>query len=167
MPNEPRPGNQPMTSPRIYLESTIPSYLVARPSRDIVLRGQQEATRRWWERERKNGNWYVSEFVEIEVSCGDPLAARERMAVLTGIPRLLANEQVLALADAVFATGCFPEKARTDAAHIAVAALHGMDVLLTWNCTHIHNLAIIRLVEAVCARAGYSCPIIASPLELL
>lgn len=156
-----------MSDLTIYLESTIPSYLVARPSRDIVLRGQQEATRRWWERDRKAGNWFISEFVEIEVSRGDPLAARERMAVLTGIPRLLANEQVLSLAEAVFETGCFPEKARMDAAHIAVAAMHGMDVLLTWNCSHIHNLSIIRRVETVCAEAGFSCPIIASPLELL
>lgn len=156
-----------MNPPRIYLESTIPSYLVARPSRDIVMRGQQEATRRWWERNRKAGNWFISEFVEIEVSCGDPLAARERMEALTGIPRLLANEQVLSLAKAVFATGCFPEKARMDTAHIAVAAVHGMDVLLTWNCTHIHNLSIIRRVEEVCVRAGFTCPVIASPLELL
>ncbi len=156
-----------MSLPRIYLESTIPSYLTARASRDLVIRGQQEATRRWWERDKGSGNWFVSEFVEIEVSCGDPAAARERMAVLTGIPRLLANDQVLSLTNAVFETGCFPEKARMDAAHIAVAAVHGMDVLLTWNCTHIHNLSIVRMVEAVCARAGYSCPVIASPLELL
>jgi predicted nucleic acid-binding protein len=156
-----------MTSPRIYLESTIPSYLVARPSKDAVLRGQQEATKRWWERERESGNWFISEFVEVEVARGDSTMARKRLDALAGLPRLLAGEHVIELAEAIFATGLFPAKARMDASHIAIASVHGMDYLLTWNCTHIHNVAHTRRIEAACALVGFSCPVICSPLELL
>lgn len=154
-----------MTRPRIYLESTIPSYLVARPSREAVLRGLQEATRRWWE--RAVANWYVSAFVELEISRGDPVAARKRMDVIDGLPRLAAGENVKKLAAGLLASGLIPAKAETDASHIAIAAVHGMDILLTWNCTHIHNAATIRRIEAICTQAGQVCPVICSPLELL
>lgn len=60
-----------------------------------------------------------------------------------------------------------PAKAATDAFHIAMATVHGMDFLLTWNCTHIHNLSIIRRLERNCAAAGYACPVICSPDDLL
>ena len=60
-----------------------------------------------------------------------------------------------------------PAKAATDAFHIAIAAVHRMDFLLTWNCTHIHNLSIVRRVERICTEAGYACPVICNPDELL
>lgn len=156
-----------MNPPRIYLESTIPSYLVARPSRDIVLRGQQEATRRWWEREKEAGNWYVSPFVDMEIARGDAEVARKRMAAVAGLPRLVAGDDVKMLAAAILSSGLIPAAAETDASHIAIAAVHGMDILLTWNCAHIHNTAIIRRIEGICARAGQVCPLICSPLDLL
>jgi predicted nucleic acid-binding protein len=156
-----------MNTPRIYLESTIPSYLVARSSRDAVLRGQQEATKRWWERDRENGNWFVSAFVELEISRGDSVAARRRMDAIAGLPRLGVVENVKKLAADILASGLIPAKAELDASHIAIAAVHGMDILLTWNCTHIHNATIIRRIESICSRAGHACPVICSPLELL
>jgi hypothetical protein len=156
-----------MTSPSIYLESTIPSYLVARPSRDVVLRGQQEATRRWWEREKAAGKWFVSPFVDMEIGRGDAVAAQMRMAAIAGLPRLSAGHEVKMLVADILASGLIPAKAETDASHIAIAAVHGMDILLTWNCTHIHNTTIIRQIEAICARAGQVCPVICSPLDLL
>ena len=86
-----------MNAPRIYLETTIPSYLVARASRDPIIQGLQEATKRWWRREKEAGRWFVSAFVETEVARGDPDAARERMAAIAGLPRLVPGEEVLAL----------------------------------------------------------------------
>ncbi|HBJ86739.1 MAG TPA: hypothetical protein DDZ88_23365 [Verrucomicrobiales bacterium] len=59
--------------PRLHLETTIKSYLVARPSRDLILAGQQEATREWWDEKRQNYDLFVSEFVEIEAGCGDAM----------------------------------------------------------------------------------------------
>ncbi len=156
-----------MNAPRIYLETTIPSYLVARPSRDPILGGQQEATKQWWRQEKDMGQWFVSAFVETEVGRGDPHAARERMAAIAGLPRLVLGEEVLMLVACILDAGLIPVRAEMDAAHIAIAAVHEMDLLLTWNCTHIHNVAIARHVEKICARAGYSCPVICTPFDLL
>jgi hypothetical protein len=84
-----------------------------------------------------------------------------------GLPRLAATEDVRELASEILDTGLIPAKAQVDASHIAVASVHGMDILLTWNCTHIHNIAISRQIEHICARAGWSCPAICTPFDLL
>ena len=154
-------------TPRLYLETTIPSYLVARPSRDLILAGQQEATREWWEQKREHYDLFVSEFVEIEAGRGDAEMAAARLHRIQDVPRLSLNESTEELAAAILAKGLIPANAAVDASHIAVAAVHGMDILLTWNCTHIHNIAISRQIERVCARAGFQCPAICTPFDLL
>ena len=154
-------------NPRLYLETTIPSYLVARESRDAVLRGQQVATRQWWEHRRGAYDLFVSEFVDIEAGRGESGMAKARAAKLRGLPRLSATEGVRELAAEILRTGLLPAKASVDASHIAVAAVHQMDILLTWNCTHIHNIAISRQLERLCARAGWLCPAICTPFDLL
>lgn len=156
-----------MTRPRIYLESTIPSYLTARASRDIVIRGQQEATRRWWDQCRERYACHVSEFVEMEIERGDPEAAAERLNAISDIPRLHTSDEVMSVAERILATGLIPLRAATDASHIAIAAVHGIDLLLTWNCTHIHNVFIHREIAEVCEAGGYPCPEICTPFDLL
>ena len=156
-----------MSLPKLYLETTIPSYLTARPSRDALRRGLQVATQRWWDEERQNYDLFVSEFVEIEAARGDVEMAAERLRAIAPLPRLAVTESIRELAGAILATGLIPAKAEVDAAHIAVAAVHGMDMLLTWNCTHIHNIAISRQIERICARAGFQCPVICTPFDLL
>ena len=153
--------------PRLYLETTIPSYLVARESRDAILHGQQAATRKWWEQQRSDYELFVSEFVDLEAGRGEAEMSVARAAALQGLPRLAATEDVLELAAGILGTGLIPAKAAVDASHIAVAAVHRMDILLTWNCTHIHNIAISRQIERLCARAGWLCPAICTPFDLL
>ena len=153
--------------PRVYLETTIPSYLVARPSRDAIMRGQQIATQEWWEHRRVNYDLFVSEFVDFEAARGDAVMSAARIAVIAPIPRLSVTDSIRILAADILATGLIPAKAAVDAAHIAVASVHGMDMLLTWNCTHIHNIAISRQIERICARAGFQCPAICTPFDLL
>jgi predicted nucleic acid-binding protein len=138
--------------PRLYVERTIPSYLVARASRNEIMRGQQAATREWWEHGRAACEPFVSQFVDIEAERGDAEMARARIAAIAGWPRLPVTEGVRELAAEFLNAGLIPSKAAVDAAHIAVAAVHGMDILLTWNCTHIHNIEISRQIERVCAR---------------
>jgi hypothetical protein len=156
-----------MNPPRIYLESTIPSYLTARSSRDLVIRGQQEATRRWWEQCQDRYVCHVSAMVEVEILRGHPEAAARRMEAIAGIRRLRESQEVLELAARILATGIIPPKAEMDASHIAIAAVHDMDLLLTWNCTHIHNVFIHRRIVAVCESMDYSCPEICTPFDLL
>ena len=153
--------------PRLYLETTIPSYLVARPSRDDIIRGQQAATREWWEHRRDACELFVSQFVDFEAQRGDEEMARARIAAIEGLPRLPVTERVRELASEILASGLIPMKAEVDASHIAVAAVHRMDMLLTWNCTHIHNIDISRQIERICARAGWPCPAICMPFDLL
>ncbi len=156
-----------MSLPKLYLETTIPSYLVARPSRDALRRGLQVATQRWWDEERQNYELFVSEFVEIEAARGDAQMAAERLRAIAPLPRLAMTATIRELTAAILATGLIPAKAAVDASHIAVAAVHGMDMLLTWNCTHIHNIAISRQIERLCTRAGFQCPAICTPFDLL
>lgn len=93
--------------------------------------------------------------------------ARARIAAIDGLPRLPVTESVRELASEILASGLIPMKAEVDASHIAVAAVHRMDMLLTWNCTHIHNIDISRQIERICARAGWQCPAICTPFDLL
>jgi hypothetical protein len=98
-----------------------------------------------------------------EIPCWRPHGS----PLLDGIPVLIATEEVEALAEQLLEGQLIPAKAATDAFHIAIAAVHRMDFLMTWNCTHIHNLSIVRRVERVCAVAGYPCPVICNPDEIL
>ena len=156
-----------MSLPRLYIETTIPSYLTARPSRDTILAGQQETTRRWWEKKRREYDLYVSELVLEETSAGDPAMAAARHAVLAGLPQLAQTPEVDALAARLLEQGIVPPSAAPDAEHIALAAVHAMNFLLTWNCKHIANALHRRRVEAVCAEAGLVCPIICTPHHLI
>jgi predicted nucleic acid-binding protein len=151
----------------VYLETTIPSYLVARRSRDPIIRGQQAATLEWWKNHRHRHEIFVSEFVAIEAGRGDPALAQARLKLIARLPRLSATQPVRELAGEIVRAGLVPATAVMDAAHIAVAAVHGMDFLLTWNCTHIHNVATIRRIEALCVRLGTPCPVVCTPFDML
>ena len=153
--------------PRLYLETTIPSYLVARRSRDLRLAADQETTQEWWEDRRHNYELFISDFVLNEVQRGDPQAAAARLTFLQGVPILQETEAATELAVQILATRLIPPQAALDASHIAMATIHGMDYLLTWNCKHIHNVAIIRQIERLCERQGYTCPIICTPNDLM
>src|SRR2546430_224175 len=135
---------------RLYLETTIPSYLTSRPSRDLIIAGHQELTREWWEKRKGTFELYISQLVVDEASAGDPFAARERLKSLQDLPLLEITPEVTELAIGILASGKIPRKAATDAAHIAVAAVHGMDFLITWNCVHIANAAIAKALASIC-----------------
>jgi hypothetical protein len=153
--------------PRLYLETTIPSYLTARPSRDLIVAGHQEITREWWENRAATFRLYVSQLVIDEASAGDPAAARQRLKVLQKLPLLDITSETAELASSILAAGKIPRKAATDAAHIAIAAVHGMDFLVTWNCIHIANAAIAKALASICRQHGCECPVICTPEELM
>jgi hypothetical protein len=153
--------------PRLYLETTIPSYLTAWPSRDLIVAAHQQITKEWWRTRRDVFEMCVSQFVLDEAGAGDTDAARERLEVLKPLALLDITESVLQLASALLASGIIPDKAARDAAHIAISAVHGIDYLMTWNCAHIANATIIRTVQTVCVQNGFSCPVICTPEELM
>lgn len=153
--------------PKLYLESTIPSYLVARPNRDTILIGQQKCTRDWWSKRAAQFEIFVSDTVTVEIAMGETAMALKRMELIKPFARLPANDQVIALAEAMVHGGPLPEKAGRDATHIALAAVHGMHFLLTWNCTHIANARMYAKMREICAAHGCECPVICTPEELL
>ena len=154
-------------SSTVYLETTIPSYLTAWRSRDIIIAGKQEVTRIWWDERKNDFSLYVSPYVLDETSHGDPVAVQKRMEILQNIPVLEVDEEVVSLAELILKDTIIPRKASTDALHIAIATRHGMDYLLTWNCTHIANAEIVRIVAKVMENHGVEIPVICTPDELM
>ena len=153
--------------PKIYLETTVPSYLTAWPSRDLIRAGHQQITQEWWQTRRQHFDLYISQFVLDEVSAGDTEAASERLIALQDLPLLDLTDEVGELSAALVTSLALPAKATTDAAHIAVAAVHGMHFLLTWNCTHIANAEMAVTIETACRERGFTCPVICTPEELM
>lgn len=153
--------------PKVYIETTIPSYLTARPSRDLVIAGNQELTREWWFERRSLFDLYISQFVLDEAEVGDSEAAKRRMDILADLSELKISDEAESLTEKLLGEGVVPRKAATDAAHIAVAAVGGMDFLLTWNCKHIANARMMRKIYLVCESAGFKCPVICTPAELM
>lgn len=151
----------------VYVETTIVSYLTARKSRDLVVAAHQEITQRWWNRRRRAFELYCSQAVIREARAGDKHAAAKRLAALEDMPLLEVNESARRLAAALVKAATLPDKAIEDALHIALAAAHGMDYLLTWNCKHIANAEIRNIVAAVSYAHGYGAPVICTPEELM
>jgi hypothetical protein len=151
---------------KVYLETTIVSYLTGLPSRDVVVTAHQQLTGEWWQG-RHRFDLFVSEAVLQEAAGGDPSAAARRMAALQGIGVLEVTGAVASLARDLVAGHAVPATAAVDAVHIAVATVNGMDFLLTWNCTHIANAATRGKIERVCRAAGLVPPVICTPEELM
>lgn len=153
--------------PGVYLETTIVSYLAARPSRDLVIVAHQQITREWWENKRDDFDLYAAQLVIQEASAGDAEAARKRLEILAPLPLLVVTPAAIALARSLTTNGPLPKKAGADALHIAIAATNGLDYLLTWNCKHIANAQMYTAVALKCRAAGFEPPVICTPEELL
>lgn len=151
---------------RLYLETTVPSDLTSRPSRDLIIAGHQQITREWWDQRRSDFQIYISQFVLDEAAAGDSIAARERLKILHPLPLLDITTEVAALTSGILASGKVPRRAATDAAHIAIAAVHGMDFLVTSNCVHIANATILKALASICRAYACECPVICTPEEL-
>jgi hypothetical protein len=151
--------------PTVYVETTVPSYLTAWPSRDLVRAAHQQITCEWWNH-RGEFDLYLSRLVVQECEGGDAQAALDRLAALKGIPLLAQGPEVSALAESLMRDVPLPEKAAADSLHIATAAVHRMKYLLTWNCAHIANVVLRPKIEAVCRAAGFEPPLICTPEEL-
>lgn len=153
---------------RVYLETTVISYLTApRPSRTVIVAAHQEITVQWWQRRRQDFDLFVSELVLREASAGDPEVAQRRLAALTELPRLVLTEEALQLGSEFVRTRILPGKATEDGMHIALATVHRVDYLLTWNCAHIANPDIQERLAEFLADRGLVLPYICTPEELL
>jgi hypothetical protein len=153
--------------PTVCLDTTIPSYLTARSRRNLLSVRRQRVTRIWWGRYRRCYELRVSYRVISEAFAGDPLYANQRARILDGIEFFDSSPQSEELATHLIGDGLLPGKARSDAEHIAIAAVHSVHYLLTWNCKHLANPRIARNVVRTCEQMGFECPKICTPEQLM
>ncbi len=152
---------------RVYIETSIVNYLTARPSRDLLAAAWQETTAAWWDHRRHDFDLYASELTVEEASRGDEAAAQRRLECLKPLRLVEITDSALALAQMLVEDEAIPANAAGDALHVALAAVHHMDYLLTWNCRHIDNAEMIPAIRATVLSEGYSLPEICTPLELM
>lgn len=156
----------PETTGSVYIETSVVSYLTARPSRELVIHAHQTLTRRWWRR-RIVYRLATSQLVLDEAAVGDAVQQRRRLRALRGIPVLAVTEPAAVLAGELVRRGALPKKATVDAFHIGIAAAHQIEYLLTWNCKHLANATIRSTIETICRASGLQPPTICTPEELM
>jgi hypothetical protein len=150
----------------VYIETSIVGYLTARSRDAVIFQARQELTREWWQNRRLEYELVISQLVLDEAARGDDEAAAERLRLLAGISVLhRADPRIDAVADELVAAHLLPEKARSDAMHVAIATVHAVDYLLTWNCRHIANADILPKVYRLLTEMGYFPPLFVTPEE--
>jgi len=154
-------------NPKVYIETTIVSYLAAHPSRDLIVAGHQQITHEWWQTSRHNFAVVSSQLVAREAGAGDPEAAEARLAFLAGLILLEITEEALTLAQRLLQSKVIPQDFPEDALHVAVAVVHGIEYLLTWNYKHLANAGMRSKIEATCRELGYEAVVICTPEELM
>lgn len=151
----------------VYIETSIVSHAVSRPSADPLVRALQVQARRWWDEQRSAFDVVTSQFVLDEAARGDPQAAADRLKLLKEIPLIPTIGRVPAIAEMLISQSLIPRNARLDALHVAVAASAGVQYLLTQNCRHIANAYTLPRIYAVLSEAGCNRPLICTPAEFL
>ncbi len=152
----------------IYVETSIINYLTAPPSEDLLTAASQQITQEWWKKRRFNFQLYISSLVVKEAKYGEKEATRKRLQLLQCcIPLLEWQPEVLELADIFVKQKALVDSAKEDALHIAVATIHRLDYLLTWNCQSIANMEIQQKLAPICAEQGYEMPSICTPQTLM
>jgi len=152
---------------RVYVETSIVSHAVSRPSRSAHLAYLQKQARDWWAIEKSKFEITTSTLVLSEASRGDPKLVEKRLALLEGSQILEIDEKTAALAERFVFEFLIPPKASNDAIHVAAAVFAKADFLLTLNCRHIANAHILPMVYRIIREQGLPAPIICTPAEFL
>ena len=156
-----------MDKPTLYMETTIPSFLLAEPSRDLVASARQEITRAWWRRDHARFTVFISDAVIEEAQQGDRSAAQKRREFLDRFQVLVATPVVERLAELYLHKHIVPVQKPGDAIHLALASTYRIDFLCTWNIKHIANAFALRRLRALNEKQGLFTPYVCTPDELL
>jgi hypothetical protein len=151
----------------VYLETSVISYFTARPSRDALQAERQRITREWWSKRKPLFDCFISDVVLDEIRLGETAMAIKRISAVSELPRIPASETARFIAKMFLEKGALPLTAAQDAMHVALAAAAGLEFLLTWNCAHLANAQIEARVTELCRQAGYTCPVICTPEQLM
>lgn len=152
--------------PTLYIETSVISYLTARPSANIVHQARQQATTMWWRECLKRYDAYVSEVVLNEASSGDNFAAQRRLEVIKSLPVVPMSRKALDLAQSLVTKKIIPPNAAGDAMHLALAMVNKLDFLASWNYRHLANAEVRHKLELWSRRQEIVIPTICTPEEL-
>jgi hypothetical protein len=152
--------------PKVYLETSLVSYLTAWESGSVDVLAKQRSTREWWDSSQGRFEFFVSDVVLREARRGDGNAVQERLDLLESLPVLKPSPAAENLAVRLVLFSAIPKVAADDAAHVAIAAVNRMNYLLTWSFRHLNNASKRAHIAKVCAEAGFVAPEICTPEEL-
>ncbi|HEX6985585.1 MAG TPA: type II toxin-antitoxin system VapC family toxin [Planctomycetaceae bacterium] len=153
--------------PTVYVETTIPSYLTSDPSRDLIVAANQQITHSWWKTARDRFELVVSEFVLEEISAGNPAIAARRIALVAALPVLRETADVRELQAIYRRRLGLSGRVQRDLPHLAYAVAYNVDLIVSWNCSHIANGLLVRRLAKVNAELGRPTPLVATPQLLL
>lgn len=153
--------------PKVYIETTVVSYLAARLSRNATITARQQATQQFWHEHTDRFELVISPTVISEIRRGNPEVVQRRLNLVSGITRLPMSDAILDLTQNLLDTGAVPRNAETDATHIAIAAVHSVEYLATWNYKHIANMHKRHHIEQVCREKDFRPAIICTPAALI
>ena len=151
---------------RVYVETSVISYLAARPSADAINATRQYFSYQLWQK-RVAVDLLISDAVMAEVRIGDEQAVRSRLVYCDTLALLDVHADVENLTQFLLRKKAIPAKAFTDAVHIAIAALHEVQFIASWNFRHIVGAVARRNIELALTEFGAFVPVIATPEEIL
>jgi predicted nucleic acid-binding protein len=152
---------------KVYIETSVISFLTGRTSNNLIAAAWQNITIEWWEKRKSHFDIFISELVYEEATRGDSLAVLKRIEAMKGIPYLQITEEAVNLAKTIIKPGPLPKKASNDALHLAIAAVHKIDYLMTWNCRHLDNAELKPKIRNLLLLNDFNVPEICTPQELL
>jgi hypothetical protein len=152
---------------KVYIETSVVSYYAGQTSRDIVVAGHQQSTQDFWAKLSAELEPFISALVLQEAAKGDPEQAQRRNGAIHSFSVLRITPEAQRLAKDIMEGRGIPAEYPEDALHIAVAAVGGMDFVVTWNFAHINNPFTKLMIRQAVENAGYECPEIVSPEAFL
>jgi hypothetical protein len=150
-------------NPSVYVETSIFSALVARPTNNLLAAARQQVTRIWWQHDADSYSLFASNIVQLEAREGDPEMARQRLEYIASIRRLSCTGECERIADSILTAGILPPKAWPDALHLGIATVHRLEFLVSWNCRHLVNGPIYQRISRLLAQSGYNAPYVCTP----
>jgi predicted nucleic acid-binding protein len=155
-----------MPRPQVYVETTVPSfYHTTRSGAEALAR--RAWTRRWWGGALDRYTLVTSNAVLLELRSGEYPSREAALALVQELPLLEITPAVAEIVEAYVRHRLMPADPSLDALHLAVAAYHKCEFLVTWNCQHLANANKYGHIRRVNNLLGLYVPVLATPLELL
>lgn len=150
----------------VYIETTVPSYYNETRSSPHVATWRA-VTREWWDHCRRRYELCTSRFVLAELARAPAPKASRALSLMRGVAVLDEPPGLQEVVTYYIEQKLMPAEAGGDAVHLALASMHSLDFLLTWNCRHLANANKIQHLAVLNGRLRLHVPVITTPLTLM